>query len=271
LRPDLDELLIRRYLLGRLPESEANSLEEQCFADPESLEQVSAVESDLVDAYACGRLPPEDRASFERHYLTSPPHREALANARALLAAARRASRPPAAALPRWSVAAAVVLSLAAGWLWRSLPVAGRETAERPAAAATGAPSTTPGTVPPVLRPAVVQTYALSPTLVRGSSPRPPLRAAPGTDEIVLQLERESGDASGERRGPLTVEVRTVEGTSLWTGPAGDAGPGAAPEVLATVRLPAARLPPGDYLLTLSAAEGGVEGTVHKYYFRVIP
>ena len=272
MRPRLDESLIRRYLLGELPESAANSLEEQYFADRESFEQIWGVENDLKDAYVSGRLTPEEKGLFERHYLTSPLHREGLASARALqTAAARKASRPRAVPGPGWSLAAALLLSVTAGWLWRSLHVDKPQTAERPAPGAPSIPSPTPSPGRPVLRPTLILTFALSPTLVRGASPQPHLRVAPGTDAILLQLERDSGEASGEQGQRLTAEVRTVEGKSSWTGPAQAAGPGGGPHVLATVRLPAARLPPGDYILTLSIAEGGEEGTLHKYYFRVVP
>ena len=50
----------------------------------------------------------------------------------------------------------------------------------------------------------------------------------------------------------------------------GPRGRGDLPNVLATVRVPAASLPPGDYILTLSTTDGGPEAELHKYYFRVV-
>lgn len=68
----------------------------------------------------------------------------------------------------------------------------------------------------------------------------------------------------------MTATVWTVEGTSSWTGPARATEDRARANVIATVRLPAARLPPGDYILTLSTTEGGEDADLHKYYFRVV-
>ena len=254
-----------------MPESEANSLEELYFADRESFEQIWAVENDLVDDYVAGRLTSEDRGCFEGHYLASPRHREGVAVARALHAAARKAPRPRAVPGPGWRLAAALLLSLTAGWLWRSRSMDVHRTAERHAQAPTSVPSLSPDPVPPTFRPTVILAFALSPTLVRGESPQPQLRVAPGTDEILLQLERDGGEASGERGQLLTAAVRTVEGESRWKGPAKVAADAAKPNLLATVRLPAARLPPGDYILTLSTTESGEETALHRYYFRVAP
>jgi hypothetical protein len=79
-----------RYLLGDLPEEEAMAVEQEYFADPEKLEEVWAVENDLVDRYVRNRLSRADRELFERGYLRSPKHRERVAVAGKLAAAAER-------------------------------------------------------------------------------------------------------------------------------------------------------------------------------------
>jgi hypothetical protein len=120
-------------------------------------------------------------------------------------------------------------------------------------------------------RPTVTLTFALSPILVRGSSPSPELRIAPGTDEILLQLEGDGSEAPIGRGRPLTATVRTVEGNAIWKGEAHAASAAGGPNRLATVRLPAARLPPGDYILALSVADAPRrEADLRKYYFRVV-
>jgi hypothetical protein len=81
---------LTRYLLGDLPDTEQIAVEREYFADPEKLEEVWAVENDLVDRYARGRLPGGQRELFERNYLQSPKHRERVAVARILLEAADR-------------------------------------------------------------------------------------------------------------------------------------------------------------------------------------
>jgi hypothetical protein len=291
LRPQPDETLIRRYLLGDLPESEANSLEQQYFTDGEVFEQVWAVENDLVDDYVAGRLASDDRARFERHYLASPRHRERVANARALRGAALGAGQPPARTSrpssrpwaipgPGWAVAAIVLLAVVAGWLSRSRPSDTRQAAGRPAETATMAPGV--GPVAPVLpppespsapraRPTATLTFALSPILVRGSSPSPELRISPGTEEILLRLEGDGSEAPVGRGRQLTATVRTVEGKPIWKGEARVASAAGPPNRLATVRLPATRVPPGDYILALSVADAPRrEADLRKYYFRVV-
>jgi hypothetical protein len=108
----------------------------------------------------------------------------------------------------------------------------------------------------------VVVAFAISPLLVRGSGNQARLRLPPGADEVLLQLDGEPVS------GRLTFTLKTVEGEVLTSGRAGPPG-GASTARLATVRLPAARLPPGDYVLTL-APTGGSE-PLAQYYFRVLP
>ena len=47
---------IRDYLLGQLPESETERLDELTITDDQCAERVRAVEHDLVDAFARGEL-----------------------------------------------------------------------------------------------------------------------------------------------------------------------------------------------------------------------
>lgn len=83
--------LMRRYLLGLLPEAEQLNLETRLFADGETLEQIWASENELIDAYVRHRLTAAERAQFERHYLAAPEHRERVAFAQELLRAADEA------------------------------------------------------------------------------------------------------------------------------------------------------------------------------------
>jgi hypothetical protein len=82
------EELMHRYLLGELSEEEQMVLEREYFADTEKFEQVWAVENELIDSYVRGRLSRRDREQFERHYLATPQHRQRVAFAKTLLAAA---------------------------------------------------------------------------------------------------------------------------------------------------------------------------------------
>ena len=64
-----------RYLLGELSEAEQTELEEKYFADSTLFDQLTRVESDLIDDYARGRLSSPVRARFEQYYLANPRRR----------------------------------------------------------------------------------------------------------------------------------------------------------------------------------------------------
>jgi hypothetical protein len=135
-----------RYLLGLLPEEEAERLDEQSIVVDEFAARLQCVENDLVDAYVSGTLDGDILERFESFYLASPLRREKVKFAERLLAAADRASAaaaanvaPPAArsaapvpqrsgraetdarVAPRWrmasSLAAAAMLLVACGFL----------------------------------------------------------------------------------------------------------------------------------------------------------
>ena len=268
MRPQPDETLIRRYLLGDLPETEANSLEQQYFTDGDAFERVWAAENELVDDYVARRLAAEDRARFERHYLASPPHRERVATARALRDA-RVVPRPRTAAVVGWSVAAALVLALGA-WIWPSRSGEGPRTAMRPTepSPTISAPTEAAPDASVIVRPPAVVALALSPILVRGSGSAPTLRIPRGTEDVLLQLE---GDPAASGAGRLTAAVRTVEGQTIFEGEVRAASPDERRSLIGTVRVPAARLLAGDYILTLSAVgASGQPSPVHRYYFRVV-
>jgi hypothetical protein len=84
---DIQENIIRRYLLGDLPEAERLALEQKFFADDETFEQVWATENNLIDRYVRGRLTAVEKDLFEKNYLASPVHRQRLAFAQTLVQA----------------------------------------------------------------------------------------------------------------------------------------------------------------------------------------
>lgn len=273
---DADDGLIRRYLLGLLPEAEAEALEDEYFARPEILERVRGVEDDLLDDWAAGRLPADDKTALEKRYLGSEALRQRLVAARALRLArpADGGTAAPVRRSTRWtgalSIAAGVVLAVVASWFWSRAPQGSTSTPPTSfAARETPLPPPSPqptaatsATASPILAPLPVRrlVLALSPTLLRSEGGPAQVRVPPGTDSIVVELQ---GDASAiSSRTPLEAAVETVEGNRVWRGPARRDG---RPSLAAVAEIPAARLRPGDYLLTLSA--GGE--TLHRYYLRV--
>jgi hypothetical protein len=72
----VDDRLLRQYLLGAVPEVEAERLDELSVADDEFASRLRAAENDLVDAHACGELAGEDLERFRSFYLSSARRRE---------------------------------------------------------------------------------------------------------------------------------------------------------------------------------------------------
>jgi hypothetical protein len=288
MRPDLDDGRIRLYLLGLLPEPEAEALEQAYVGRPEVLEQVRAVEDDLLDDYAAGRLGAGEKEPFESHYLASPPLRQRVVAARALrLAAAeadRRAAAPfSAARRTRWlgplALAAGLLLAVAVFWRWPS-PAPDMTTASAPPAFVP--PGQTPreppiapgphdvsGPVAPPRAPAGPAAparivFALSPALLRSEGTPKELRIPPGTETVVLELE---GDPAllPPPASRLDVVVQTIEGSRVWSGEARRLGDAERTSRLASIAVPASNLLAGDYLFTLSAGEE----PVFRYFVRV--
>jgi len=90
---DDDERLVR-YLLGRLPDRDAERIDELSITDDRVAWRLLALENDLVDAYLCGTLAGEALESFERFYLSSPRRREKVRIAEDLLRVTRGTATP---------------------------------------------------------------------------------------------------------------------------------------------------------------------------------
>ncbi len=74
---------ITAYLLGTLPEAEAEHFDELSFTDDEFADTLKAAEKDLVDSYILGELRGDALKQFNSHYLDSPMRREKVEFARA--------------------------------------------------------------------------------------------------------------------------------------------------------------------------------------------
>ena len=90
------DLELVHYLLGLLPEKEADRLDEASIVDDEVAARLCRVEDDLVDAYATGTLDQCIRDHFESFYLKSPRRRAKVNFARRFLTVVDRASLPSA-------------------------------------------------------------------------------------------------------------------------------------------------------------------------------
>jgi hypothetical protein len=284
--PVWTEAAIRRYLLGLLPEPEAEALEEAYLGDPEVLARVRGVEDDLLDDYAAGRLTKDEIGHFESRYLPSPYLRRRVTAARALRLAAGedRAAVPRAAPAPRFrwrgplAIAAAVLMAVAVAMALRSPRPAAVATASVPPTTLAMAPPSVPPATPspeattvastastsPTVTPAAIRiVVALSPVLLRGANGPVELRVARRTAAVVLELQGDPAVLAPRPGAALGATIETVEGASVWRGDARLVR--GRPPVLASVEVPADRLGTGDYLVTLSRAEE----VLYRYSFRV--
>jgi hypothetical protein len=89
----VDDQELARYLLGLLPDEEAERLDEASIADDEIAQRLRAVEHDLVDAYIRGTLSGELLERFESRYLNTPRRRDRVRQAASFLRALDRAGR----------------------------------------------------------------------------------------------------------------------------------------------------------------------------------
>jgi hypothetical protein len=106
----LSEQNIRQYLLGELSELEQVDIEDRAFEDQRVLEQILAVEQDLIDDYVSGDIPEERRQNFQQHFLASAERRKKIAFAKALAAVVNETPVPTiqVATSPSWRTKLAV-------------------------------------------------------------------------------------------------------------------------------------------------------------------
>ncbi len=301
-KADSQERLMRRYLLGELPESEQSALEEQYFSDSERLDEVWAVENQLVDDYARGRLSRKERQRFENHYLASPRHRERVAFARMLLEAADGESVTEMTSSWRdwlmatlrgsqlaWGLSLAALLLIVAGGAWflnersrlqdqlaalRSERAATRER-ERELADQIAAERRQNDQLAAELqqlrerrasettRPTTLS-FLLTSSLMRGSGEPQSLTIPRDADQIELRMRLEANDYASYQ-----AVIRTVEGAEVFSRRNIKRRAGRNVATVA-IKAPTTILSAGDYILTLSGLNsiGAVE-EVNRYFFRI--
>ncbi len=67
--------LLKRYLLGQLPEEEMQSIELQYLTDESFFDELLNAETELITQYQSGRLSPEEHEQFESCFLRSAERR----------------------------------------------------------------------------------------------------------------------------------------------------------------------------------------------------
>ncbi|MEP6922913.1 MAG: hypothetical protein ABI954_00495, partial [Pyrinomonadaceae bacterium] len=75
-KQEYDNQVITEYLLGSLPEAEAEYFDELSFTDNEFADALKSAEKDLVDSYVQGELVGATLKKFKSFYLASPIRRQ---------------------------------------------------------------------------------------------------------------------------------------------------------------------------------------------------
>lgn len=296
-----------RYLLGTLSEEERAQLEERYFSDDEAFEELEIAEGELADRYVRGELSPGDRERFEQTLARSPRLAERVEFAR-VFADKLRVPKSPAVQTEKtswwrslfWFSGASrssqlafgfsLLLVLFAGGLlfagWLQLRAESRRLAElegtldhrqreleQQAAmlkaqsdqlAKNGHPIElpTPQQVTTPERAAPVVFLTLSPGTTRSANGSSQVRIAPGTNDVQLTLNlRDTGYAS-YRATLNSIDRKDIVSTS-----------GLKPRAtknrsILIFRIPAQRLPQGDYYVSLYGEPSNE--SVDDYPFRVI-
>jgi hypothetical protein len=229
----LNDHELRSYLLGRLPEADAQRLEERLLADQETFETLRGVEDDLIDDYARERLDEADRRSFLERYGAQ---RGRVGFARALHKRQPRAGVLPFTRRQWFPMALAAALAIAAIGIVRA---PGRPPEPGPAG---------PG---PVAAPAPVSIVL---TLGTSRSAAAPAEVTLAKDAAAVGLRVRLDPA--DRFDRYAMELRSPAGQVVWRGDdlraSGAAGE---PELAASV--PATALQEGAHEL---AVRGGARG-----------
>jgi hypothetical protein len=266
----------RRYLLGAATDEESAAIEREYLEHEEAVDRMAAAEDDLVEDYIADELTPAERQQFERSYLSAPHHRVRVDTVRRLMVVAARSapeSTKKATVLtsPRFArkggwlaVAASLIVAVSLSMWVLSRPGPQVEIVDnRPQPPATGAGREPTARSEPA--PAIFA-LTLAPAGVRSATDDPSVVIPVATEVVAIRLER---DAGGRTLTPARASIRSVGGGEIWQGVVtveSDPQPG----IVGRVEVPAAALPPDDYLLTLYGTnEAGVEQEWAQYFMRV--
>ncbi len=289
------------YLLGCLPEEEAERLDEQSIVDDELAARLRLVEDDLVDAYASGTLTGDILQRFESFYLASPRRRRRAAFSKQFLAKidrpAQRLSAVPQPAIVKappqavarartfslpWISAAAAVLLLGMSILLlqqlnlrrelsdaRLEVIASTERANTMSVALEEQRKAVAGATQALAdaratRPLATIALVLRPQ-TRGVGPVPVISIAAGTRTVPLDLEFEA-------TGPASYDVALKDPATnriIWrSAPVSPQRESAPPKL--SIGLPAALLKSQHYALDLFALRPGASPEfVGTYAFEV--
>jgi hypothetical protein len=260
-----DESALHNYLLGTLPEANAETLEDACLRDDTLFEHLCVLERELIHSYLRGTLREPLLTRFEKVYRRIPARTRRLASEREWWEAARLArpartslfaklaasltdllqSRSPVLAFAALTVLVAIALPVA---LWNRTTQLQRDM-DQLRTAAIWMPER------------VVLAFDLAPGISRGSSAPRRLHIPHGTARVRLQLELSDAPRHAEYRAAL----RTVDGAEIWSGAAESTAR------TASVEIPAAVLAVTDYIVTLTSLDPrAAQDPAARYFFEIV-
>jgi hypothetical protein len=291
---DTDDLRLRHYLLGMLPEEAQRACEAEYLASDDAFQAMLAAENELAYDYAQGVLSADERKRFEERFLQDPEHGRRIAVARGVL---KQLQHPPpvrrehrawlSPAIAWTGVAALVVLTVATAWLLSRTTRLERELASARTASAPLQPSDTSalqaelareraraaalekrlaatGTPDAPARTPLVVSTVLSAGRVRGEGEAAVVSLPSTTDVLRIQAVIDAPLASRLRGA-----VRNADGVELWSA-VQDAGAPKDGRVTVAFDVPAPLLPAGDYELVLArSTPSGAFQALAEYDFRV--
>jgi hypothetical protein len=284
---------LRDYLLGLLPDEEAQRLDELSIVDDECAGRIRAVEHDLVDAFARDELDGVQLQRFRSRYLASPHGRESIRFARALQSLKGHPGQETSQAVPlapatfwqrsRWrerlTLAAALIL-LASASVWLALDnralrarvtivESSRDELGAGQARAAEAPPPPANTAPRVgdrdLSPPIAATLVLAPQL-RSAGQLPTVALPDGTTDLPVRLDLEPVDYPSYEASLMV----TSSNRQLWRADRLSARTAGGRQTL-DLRLPTTVLNPQEYLIRVSGVPArGAPDIVGEYRFVVV-
>ena len=230
---------IRRYLLGDLPETDAERFEEEYFVSDDRFIEMLAAEDDLIEAFLHRSLSANDRQRFESRFLSTTRGRQKVALAAALENMSRvRHRRTWAKPL---AIAAAVMVMLIGAGMLREIIVMRDQIGQLERA---------PRSAPAVPRPDKVFSIVLT-GLERGSNSGATivLPRDSATAELWLVLPRDDYPT-------YTVTLQSVDGHTLWSAPFVTSRALDGRKAI-VVRIPSSSLEPGTFILAVTGDKRG--------------
>ena len=294
--------MLRKYLLGSLPEAERLALDERLLTDDELAKLMRLVESELIDDYTAGRLDHPQRDLFISRFLVTEERKQALNFSSELgrYASAQSVRRPAKTEGPsRWLATAARLFSfesprgwavagsfalvlLAVGLIWfvvmrrseqpplnvqKTSPAASPQPAGSPITVAQGPQPSPPVETKPTPEPAppiAVANIVILPGTLRSGGETARVAVPRGDRDLVrISLVLENPE-------PITyqAELETAAGQKVAVKQKLQVHKNGQSKV--TFDVPARLLQNGDYRVRLSRVVEGETQSAGRYYFRAL-